>query len=213
MATALIRDDGGPTLTIDGDISMTVSHQGRLTDKAVVDRTFVVDGRIILPKTSTMDIIVPIRSVFPDLKQGQARISEVLDWLQDAKDNARIMTIQRAGWPPLTDMMVETFARTIDYRDSPSFSVSFKESRIARIRSTTLAQAPPRAKKGKPNAKVAAGIDSEKDLGTKPTKEQKISYAKAGLNSTIDFFNGNKTAEKYLSEIQPAWYSYAIPGN
>lgn len=208
MATALIRDDGGPTLTIDGDISMTVSHQGRLTDKAVVDRTFVVDGRIILPKTSTLDIIVSIKPVLPDLKYGEQRISEVLDWLQDAKDNARIMTIQRAGWPPLTDMMVENFARTMNSKDSPSFSVSFKESRIARIRSTSLAQSPSKAsKKGKPNVKVAAGLDTEADLGTKPTKEREISLLKTGENFLY------KVAEKYLSDNQPAWYSNAIPGN
>lgn len=206
MAAALIRDDGGPTLTIDGDISMTVSHPGRLTDKAVVDRTFVVDGRIILPKTSTLDVIVTPRPIMQDLKYGEQRISEVLDWLQEAKDNAWTMTIQRAGWPPLNDMMVENFARTMSNMDSPSFSISFKESRIAHIRSTTLAQAPARAKKGKPNKKVAAGLESETDLGTKPTKEVRISTAKSGLNLIY------KGAE-YLFEPEPAWYSNAIPGN
>lgn len=209
MATALIRDDGGPSLVLDGNVSMTVSHPGRLTDKAVVDRTFVVDGRIVLPKLSTLDVLVSPNPIAEDIQRGQARISEVLDWLENAKLNSLIMTIQRPGWPPITDMMVETFTRTMASSNTPSFSVSFKEVRIAKIRSTTLAQAASKSK-GKPKSAIAAGMEGESDLGTKPTKEVQTSLLRSGQKLADEYVG---YAKKYLSEPQPLWISDEIPGN
>lgn len=201
MATALIRDDGGPSLVLDGNVSMTVSHPGRLTDKVVVDRTFVVDGRIILPRLATLDVLVSPNPALQDLQTGEARIAEVLDWLEGAKQNSWIMTIQRPGWPPITDMMVENFARTLASTDTPSFSLSFKEVRIAKIRTTTLAQAVSKTK-GKPKERVAAGLEGESDLGTKPTKEINISIARTG-QKLYEEYKGY--AKQYLENPEAIW--------
>jgi len=212
MATALIRDDGGPSLVLDGNVSMTVSHPGRLTDKAVVDRTFVVDGRIVLPKLSTLDLLVSPNPIVDGVQTGDARISEVIDWLENAKLNSLIMTIQRPGWPPVTDMMVETFARTMSSSDTPSFNVSFKEVRIAKIRSTTLAQAASKSK-GKPKARVGPGLEGESDLGTKPTKELNISALRTiEKEAEAAVKSGKEYLKKYLYDPQPAWISDEIPG-
>ena len=178
---ALLRDDNGTSLIIDGALSINENANGRITDKVTVANKFIVDGRIINPKTVVIEAIVSPYPLIDGLQQGQARIDEVLAWLEDAKDNARVLVLQAPGRQYIENMVLETYNSSKAKSDSLNITMNFKETRIAITRSTTLTQRPKKPGGG-PKSSAKAGLDPEKEKGA--------ALAYAFVTNTFQFITG-----------------------
>ncbi len=166
----LIRNDGGPSLFLDGAMSFNEARDGRVTDHPQSTGRFVVDGRTIRPRFATIDTWF---SPFPfdqSLTQGQERISEVKAWIADVQEKGTLLSIQVPGQPLFENFALESATYSQGNSDALRSTLSLKEVRFARVRSVALVQLTSAAKNkgGKPVSDFAAGLSEEVEKGVQP---------------------------------------------
>ncbi len=197
---AILREDGGKTLVVDGAMSFDEAIEGRVSDHANVANQYVVDGRLIRPRLGTMECIFSPFPTVEGLSTGDKRIIEVRTWLEYVQENAVILFIQIPGQPIVENMVLESHSYSRGNSDSFRTTLRFKEVRIARIRSTTLTQAPKRSQ-GAPRGEFAAGLSPENNLGTKPA--ERISVAQSFLNSFSDTSQQQSVYQNLANNVLP----------
>lgn len=196
---ALLSDDKADSLIIDGAMSINEVSSGRITDRTTVANRFIVDGRIIQPRIVTIEAVVSPNPLIEELPRGDKRIDKFLEWLTDAKERAIILAIQVPGRQILENMVLESFSTSKGRSDSINVSMSFKEVRLARTRSTVLTQAPKKPK-GSVRDNFKAGLDAEKEKGTKPKEDISTLYS---LKETSKPLVG--AVYQFITGQPPAW--------
>lgn len=182
----LIRDDTLAELVLDGCVSIERARDGSLTRHAVPDRTYVVDGITVLPAAITLEVIVSPNPTVPGLTTGRARITEVMEWLDDARRAGITLALQEEGRTQDTDLVVERWTERTDRTDSPRLSIWLGEIRVAETLLSTLeATVAPRRAAPSPSETAKDG-EEESEGGNRSF----LAIGADGLSDAIERFFG-----------------------
>ncbi len=180
---AIIRQDGQPSLIVDGLMSLEETNDGRVSDHPTASNRFIVDGRLLRPRLASIDAYFSPRPLAPGVTQGAQRIIEVRAFLTEVKDGGVVCNIQAPNQPLMESMALETFSFTTDRGDAVRCQMRFKEVRRARTQQVELSAVTPRRGAGGPRGEVAAGVAKTEEKGAQPLKSIAATALDGGLSA------------------------------
>lgn len=184
---ALIREDTGDTLVLEGTTRVRVTHNGKVTDYPVPDRQTVSDGVIQMPRTATIEAVVSPHPARPDIIGGPERLEAVEQWLAEVKESGTTVALQRPGKAQLPIMAVERFSTDDGNTSAMAISVSLKGVRLQSSRAVSLGVLPTTT----PRPDTREALEDAEDTGTGTTSVVDVSVLKGQiLDPLADQFGG-----------------------
>lgn len=167
MSVALIREDTDQVvLTLDGVVSGQQIYDGRITDRALSDRSTRTDGRKLLPRTLSLSGRVNALVSVEGQLQGAPRVQQVFATLRELQKQLIGLTVQFEGRAGIPSMGVESFSEGYDRTTDAGLDIRLKEVRTATSRTVLLAAQSPQ---GTPTDTYAPGLEETAEAGERPT--------------------------------------------
>lgn len=166
---ALVRDDTGESLTIDGLLTINERRESRWTSHEVADLSQASDGRIQTPLVLSLQVIASPGSMDDSVTTGPARLEEVADFLRRWDNDAALCSFQAPDADAVTSLGLEAYPWTQSDTDARFYDLTMKQIRVASSQSVAIA-----AGDGEqPRADIAPGQADEADLGTRAPKQRR----------------------------------------
>lgn len=175
-AAALIRQDDGAVLVLDGATRAVIDPALAVYDHPYQTRVAAVDHVQRLAVRVALDVTVSETPTIPGLTYGAARLAEVRDFLDAAV--GRLLTLQLPGEEPIEDLLLSGLPREVSPAAGFVARLSFLEARFAVSRTVGLAPAP---------QPTRAGLSGGDDEGAGATEEvRSTSIIQAGIQAARD---------------------------